>query len=76
MFSKTFGEMLAVDVSPYLKERDDANNVKYLPWAACKKLLHDNGAETVMFWPVPGPDGSTLRKSDASFEVFFVICSI
>lgn len=68
MFSKSFNEMLAVDVSQYLKEREDAKNVKYLPWAACKKLLHDNGAETVMFWPVPGPDGSTLRKSDTAFE--------
>lgn len=68
MFSKSFAEMLDVDVSSYLKERDDNKNVKYLPWASCKKLLHDNGAETVMFWPVPGPDGSTLRKSDVEFE--------
>lgn len=64
MFNKTFKEMLAVDVRPYVKPRDGAD---YLPWASCKKLLHDNGAETVMFWPVPGPDGSTLRKSDITF---------
>lgn len=64
MFDKTFQEMLKVDVNPWVKNRDGAD---YLPWAACKKLLHDNGAETVMFWPVPGPDGSTLRKSDAVF---------
>lgn len=64
MFDKSFNEMLAVDVSKYVKERDGA---AYLPWAMCKKLLHDNGAETVMFWPVPGPDGSTLRKSDTAF---------
>jgi len=64
MFEKSFNEMLKVDVKPYVKPRDGAD---YLPWAACKKLLHDNGAETVMFWPVPGPDGSTLRKSDAVF---------
>ena len=56
--------MLKVDVKPYVKIRD---GVEYLPWAACKKLLHDCGAETVMFWPVPGPDGSTLRKSDTVF---------
>lgn len=68
MFSKTFSEMLEVDVSKYLKKRDDSDNVDYLPWASCKKLLHENGAETVMFWPVPGPDGSTLRKSDTVFE--------
>ena len=64
MFNKTFTEMLAVDVSGHVKKRD---NIDYLPWAACKKLLHDNGAETVMFEPVPGPDGSTLRKSDIAF---------
>lgn len=64
MFTKSFSEMLAVDVSGYVKKRD---NIDYLPWAACKKLLHDNGAEVVMFEPVPGPDGSTLRKSDLAF---------
>ena len=64
MFTKSFNEMMKVDVTPYVKKRDGED---YLPWAACKKLLHDNGAEEVMFWPVPGPDGSTLRKSDAIF---------
>lgn len=64
MFEKSFAEMMKVDVSQYVQKRDGAD---YLPWAACKKLLHDNGAETVMFWPVPGPDGSTLRKSDCVF---------
>lgn len=68
MFSKSFAEMLKVDVSPYLKERDDSAGVKYLPWAVCKKLLHDHGAEEVLFWPVPGPDGSTLRKSELEFK--------
>ena len=64
MFDKSFNEMLSVDVSKYVKSRD---GVDYLPWAACKKLLHDCGAETVMFWPVPGDDGSTLRKSEIAF---------
>lgn len=64
MFDKSFKEMLAVDVSKYVKQRD---KVDYLPWAACKMLLHENGAEEVMFWPVPGADGSTLRKSDLAF---------
>ena len=64
MFTKSFNEMLAVDVSGYVKQRD---NIDYLPWAACKKLLHDHGAEVVMFEPVPGADGSTLRKSDLAF---------
>lgn len=67
MFEKSFNEMLVVDVTPHCKERDDAKGIKYLPWAACKKLLHDAGAEVVMFWPVPGPDGSTLRMSSAVF---------
>jgi hypothetical protein len=67
MLSKSFQEMSKVDVSGYLKAREDAKNVMYLPWAACKKLLHDHGAETVMFWPVAGPDGSTLRHSGEEF---------
>lgn len=67
MFSKSFDEMMQVDVAPYIKQRDDKSDVDYLPWAACKKLLHDNGAEEVMFWPVPGPDGSSLRKSELVF---------
>ena len=65
MFEKTFKEMLAVDVSKYVRQRDGAD---YLPWASCKKLLHDFGAETVMFEPIPGPDGSTLRRSELSFK--------
>ena len=64
MFEKSFKEMLSVDVRPYIKKRDGAD---YLPWASCKKLLHDNGAEVVMFEPVPGPDGCTLRMSEAEF---------
>lgn len=68
MFEKSFKEMMAVDVSPYLKERDDAKGVQYLPWARCKMLLHEHGAEEVMFYPVPGPDGSTLRMSTEIFK--------
>lgn len=67
MFTKNFNEMMGVDVTPYVKQRDDNSNVDYLPWATCKKLLHEHGAETVLFWPVPGPDGSTLRKSELAF---------
>ena len=67
MFSKSFEEMMQVDVAPYVKQRDDKSDVDYLPWAACKWLLHENGAEVVMFWPVPGPDGSSLRKSELEF---------
>ena len=64
MFDKSFKEMMEIDVSPYVKKRDD---VDYLGWAMCKKLLHDNGAEVVMFYPVPGEDGSTLRMSKEAF---------
>ena len=64
MFNKTFDEMMKIDVTPYVKQRDGAD---YLGWAMCKKLLHDNGAEVVMFYPVPGPDGSNLRMSNVVF---------
>lgn len=64
MFDKSFSEMMAIDVMPFVKQRD---GVDYLGWAMCKKLLHDNGAEVVTFNPVPGADGSTLRMSSASF---------
>lgn len=67
MFDKSFNEMYAVDVSQWLKAREKTPDVKYLPWTACKKILHDYGAEQVMFWPVPGPDGCTLRKSELEF---------
>lgn len=65
MFNKSFDEMMKIDVSPYVKQRD---GIDYLNWAMCKKLLHDNGAEVVMFHPVAGADGSTLRMSSATFK--------
>lgn len=65
MFSKSFKEMMEIDVSPYVKQRDGAD---YLGWAMCKKLLHDNGAELVMFYPIPSEDGSTLRMSKGEFK--------
>ena len=64
MFTKSFEEMMKIDVSPYVKQRDGAD---YLNWAMCKKLLHDNGAEEVMFYPVPAADGSTLRMCSIPF---------
>lgn len=68
MLQKTFKELAELDISPHLKSREDSPNIKYLPWAACKWLLHEQGAETVMFWPVPCSDGSTLRMSSGVFE--------
>ena len=65
MFDKTFSEMMAIDVMPYVKQRDGAD---YLGWAMCKKLLHDNGAEEVTFYPVPTSDGTTLRMSNVEFK--------
>lgn len=65
MFDKSFAEMRALDVSQHVQKRD---GIDYLPWGTCKDLLHQNGAEVVMFYPVPGPDGSTLRKSDTVFK--------
>ena len=64
MFDKSFEEMMKIDVMPYVKQRDGAD---YLGWAMCKRLLHDNGAEVVMFYPIPASDGSTLRMCTASF---------
>lgn len=64
MFTKSFEEAMKIDVSPYVKQRDGAD---YLNWAKCKLLLHENGAEKVMFYPVPAADGSTLRMSNVSF---------
>ena len=64
MFDKSFNDMAKVDVSKFVKQRD---GIDYLGWAMCKKLLHDNGAEVVMFYPVPGEDGSTLRMSKEAF---------
>ena len=67
MFDKTFEEMMKIDVTPYVKKRDDDDKAVYLGWAMCKKLLHDNGAEKVIFYPVPTEDGSTLRMSKGVF---------
>lgn len=65
MFSKSFEEMRSIDVSPYTSKRD---GIEYLPWANCKRLLHDNGAEKVYFTPLSDPNtGSSLFMSDIAF---------
>lgn len=61
---KSFNEMLKVDISNYVKERD---KISYLPWAECKRLLHDNGAEKVYFEPCVNANGSSLFMSDTVF---------
>lgn len=70
---KSFAEMRKIDVMPYceLREAKDDNGKKievpYLNWARCKDLLHQNGAEKVIFEPVTCPNGSSLIMSDATF---------
>ena len=61
---KTFDEMMKIDITPYVKKRDNAD---YLNWAVCKKLLHENGAKTVYFEPCVNANGSSLFMSDAVF---------
>lgn len=61
---KSFNEMLKVDVTPFVQKRDGND---YLPWATCKKLLHDNGAEKVYFEPCTNANGSSLFMSDIEF---------
>lgn len=61
---KSFKEMLAVDISKYVKKRDKAD---YLPWASCKQLLHEHGAEKVYFEPCVNENGSSLFMSDVEF---------
>lgn len=70
---KSFAEMRKIDVTPYCEEREakDDNGklikVPYLNWARCKDLLHQNGAEKVIFEPVVGTNGSSLIMADATF---------
>ena len=64
MLNKSFAELSKVVVSDYVSKRDGAD---YLPWTACKDLLHQNGAEEVWFDPVLNEDGSSLFMSRESF---------
>lgn len=64
MALKSFDELRKLDVSKYIKERDEA---AYLPWAVCVDLLHQNGAEKVYFEPLTNDKGSSLFMSDKTF---------
>lgn len=64
MAIKSFNEMAKLDISKYVKQRD---KIDYLPWASCKKLLHENGAEKVYFEPCTNANGSSLFMSDTVF---------
>lgn len=63
---KPYEELRKIDVTPFCEDRDGA---KYLPYNKCIDLLHENGAETVYFLPVPNPkNGSSLYESETVFE--------
>ena len=70
---KPFNELRKINVLPYceMREAKDDNGKKiqvpYLNWAKCKDLLHEHGAEKVIFEPVAGPNGSSLIMADAVF---------
>lgn len=66
---KPYAELAKLDVTPFCSYRDAKDDqghkvkVPYLPWAVCKTLLHDNGAETVYYTPLKTPEGSYLFSS-------------
>lgn len=62
---KPYTEMRKVDVSKYLEERD---GMKYLNWATCIHLLHENGAVVVHWEPIQNPKtGGSLYFTDVEF---------
>ena len=70
---KNFAEMRKIDVLPFCETREAKDDkgktiiVPYLNWAKCKDLLHQYGAEKVIFEPVTCPNGSSLIMSDVTF---------
>lgn len=63
---KPYDEMVKIDVSDYCEERD---GMKYLNWAMCIKLLHENGAEIVHWEPIQNPrTGGSLFFTDVEFS--------
>ena len=63
---KSYEELRKIDVMPFCEKRDGAD---YLPYNKCIDLLHENGAETVYFLPVPNPKtGSSLYETETVFE--------
>ncbi|SHI23772.1 Protein of unknown function [Sporobacter termitidis DSM 10068] len=65
MSLKPYSELVKLNVAPYAEKRDGAG---YLPWAVCKQLLHENGAEKVYFTPCVNANGSSLFMSDIEFK--------
>lgn len=71
---KPYSELVKLNVLPYCATREAKDDrgrkieVPYLNWAMCKKLLHENGAETVYYEPVADENtGSTLFMSPIPF---------
>lgn len=63
---KPYDEMRKVDISHCLEERD---GFKYLNWAMCICLLHENGAEKVHWEPIPNEKtGGSLYYTDIAFK--------
>lgn len=61
----SYDELRKINVTQYTEERDGA---KYLNWAKCIDLLHENGAEEVYFVPITNEKGSSLFMADVTFE--------
>lgn len=59
-----FTTLRALDISRYLEKRD---NMDYLNHARCKALLHEQGADVVIWTPKTLPNGSSLFMSDRDF---------
>lgn len=62
--NKSFAEMMEIDVSPYVKQRDGAD---YMPWSSVVTLLHKNGAEKVWYETLHNDKGHSLFMSDQVF---------
>ena len=66
---KSYAELSKIDVTPYCDYRDAKDDqgrkikVPFLNWAVCKKLLHENGAESVYYTPMISDNGSYLFVS-------------
>lgn len=66
MLKKSFLEMMQLDISEYTATRD---GIEYLPWANCKVLLHEQGAEKVFFEPLVDPvTNSSVFMTDKEFK--------
>lgn len=62
---KSYEELRKIDVKPYCEERD---GMLYLNWAKCIALLHEYGAKTVYWVPIPDEKtGTSLRMTDVIF---------